>query len=186
MKPIHLIYPVILFALGTWGLSRPGWEWFGIALWILGGIATSWIVMADLIERRARYNDTITDMLNAASKNDLDKLAALGLKSTDVKESVNVNITEGTRSRHFDLPVSAVKLQPLAAGLLNGQPFSERRWASLLTASEFRTLRQAMRHKGLIEQVSERDPRQGYTLTQAGRELMTQLLPSPPPGREMA
>jgi hypothetical protein len=93
---------------------------------------------------------------------------------------VRVDLLEGTRSRHFVLPVSPSKLKPLAVGLLAGRSFSERSWSNLLTSSEFRNLRSVMREKGLVVPISDLDPRQGFQLTQSGREVLEQLLiPSP-------
>lgn len=186
MKPSHLFYPVLLFAVGAWAMLHDGWFWFGVIMWILGAVATAWIVIGGMWAERAKYYDSVSDVLHEVKDVDLEKMAALGLSSQEIKESVKIDLHEGTRSRHFDLPVSAVKLQPLASGLLNGQPFSERRWANLLSASEFRSLRQVMRQRGLIEPVSDKDARQGFVLTAAGRELMANLIPSPPPPREMA
>lgn len=185
MKPIHLIYPVGLFALGAWAMFHPGWVWFGVIMWILGALSTAWLFITGFWSERARYYDSVADALRYAREVDLEKMAALGLSANDVNESIHVDMHEGTRSRHFDLPVSAVKLQPLARGLLNGQPFSERRWAQLLSASEFRALRTSLRSKGLIQPISDKDTRQGFTLTDAGRELMQSLLPSPTPPMEM-
>jgi len=188
-RPFHLVFPVLLFALGAWAFLRPGWELFGLLSWIVGALAVFWIVVSGIWSDRARYNDSLADLLEASSKVDLDKMAALGLKCDDVKESVNVSLFEGSRSRHFDLPASSVKLRSLALGLLNGQPFSEKRWVidgRLFSASEFRSLRLAMRSRGLIEPVNDKDNRQGFSLTDAGRELLKSLVSSPSPAGEIA
>jgi hypothetical protein len=181
-RPIHIVYPVALLAIGTRCFLSDDWRVLGVALWVLAGIVTLWIFIAGVMAERSRYWSSVADALEAASKNDINKLAALGFKHDDIPESIHVDMHEGTRSRHYDLPVSTIKLQPLAVGLLNGQPFAERRWAGdggLFSSDEFRKLRGVMRDRGLIEPVSDKDPRQGYQLTDAGRELMRELLPSP-------
>jgi hypothetical protein len=184
MKPYHLIYAVVLFALGAVALSRDGWVMFGVTLWILGAVTSVWVVVTGFWHERAEYLDSLSDVLHEVKDVDLDKMAALGISKIEPSRKVIVDLHEGTRSRHFDLPVSPVKLQPLARGLLSGRPFSERNWSELLSSSEFRALRATLKSKGLIVPVSEKDARQGYILTDTGQALMRDLLPSPIVGDE--
>jgi hypothetical protein len=190
-KPIHLVYPLLLFALGAWCLVRTGdaWLWIGFACWGLSLIAAIWIVIAGFWAERSRYYWNVAHALEAASKNDIDKLAALGFSHKDLPAKVHIDLYGDTWSRHFDLPVPAAKLQPLAQGLLNGQPFSERRWVNdsgLFSADEFRRLRGVFRDRELIEPVNEKDNRQGFKLTAAGVEVMQACISSPPPLVEIA
>jgi hypothetical protein len=183
-KPIHILFPLGLVLLGSWMLTRGiDWlVWAGAAAWFLAMIVAGWIVIAGFWDAKSRYYNSAANAIEAASKTDIAKLAALGFHDGELPASVHVDMFEGTRSRHYDLPVSAAKLQPLAAALLNGQPFTERRWAGdggLFSADEFRKLRGVMRDRGLIEPINDKDNRQGFKLTGAGAELMSQLLPSP-------
>lgn len=186
MKPVHLFYPSMLFAVGAWSMFYDGWMWFGVVMWIVGAVATGWIAIGGVWSERANYYDSLADVLRQAQGVDLDKMAALGLSTTEVMDRIQVDMYQGTRSQHFSFPLSAVKLKPLAEGLLNGQPFSERRWAQLLTATEFRSLRSTMLNKGLIQPVSDKDHRQGFMLTDHGRELLKAVISSPPPPMEMS
>jgi len=83
-------------------------------------------------------------------------------------------------SNTYDVPASAEQLEALAAGLLNGQPFTEREWAGKdkpFSSQEFRALRSDMLRRGLIELVNDKDPRQGYRLTEEGRAVMQEAMP---------
>lgn len=166
-RPWHVIFPLGLFALGSvavgWG---DGWSLFGVFCYIVAVSVTGWIVYAGMCDAYARYVSSLPEKLDDDHP-------------VEPVQNLRVDLYEGSSSRHFDLPVSSVKLQPLAQGLLNGRPFSERTWSELFSSSEFRALRQALRAKELIEPVSDKDPRQGFRLTPSGRELMTSLLPHP-------
>lgn len=87
---------------------------------------------------------------------------------------------------NIDLPISREQLEALARGLLNGVPFSERKWTApnndIFSSNEFRTLRSIMVRRQLIELVNEKDARQGYKLTHQGRSIMEYYAsPSPTP-----
>lgn len=183
-KPLHMLFPFALVGVGAWLIVQDAnaWRWTGIGAWLLALVSAWWIAIAGIWDARSRYYDSAARAIEAAGKADMAKLAALGFRHDDLPQSIHVDMHEGTRSRHYDLPVSPAKLQPLAAALLNGQPFTERRWAGdggLFACDEFRTLRGIMRDRGLIEPVNEKDNRQGFKLTDAGAEVMRELLPSP-------
>jgi len=189
-RPWHLIFPLMLSALGCVALLSDDWYIFSGFCFVFSFASFLWIVIAGLWAERARYYESVADAINASSKVDLDKLAALGLKSDDqLSDKLHIDLYEGHQSRHFDLPVSHVKLRPLAVALLDGQPFSEKRWVidgKLLSSSEFRSLRAMMKSKGLIQPVSEKDNRQGFALTDAGRQVLRGICsPTPPPGERI-
>lgn len=191
-KPSNLLFPLVLLAVGAWCFFRDLIP-LGVALWVLAWLIVAWVIVADVMARRVEYMDAVARTLEASAKNDVTKLAALGFTPHDVGESVKVELHDRRdglhNSKFFELPVSMPKLIPLARGILNGQPFSERRWTgagALLTTNEFRSLRGVLRERGLLELVSEADHRQGYKLNDAGREFFVSLLPSPPPPMEVA
>lgn len=176
-----LAWSILFFVMGAWCLMRDEkvMIWLGVSFWVIGWIVIGWIVIRDIIEKRARYMDSVADVIDASNKSDLEKLAALGFTNKAITENVRVELDEkksGTHStKYFDLPVSSVKLSPIAKAVLNGQPFTERRWSELLTSTEFRTLRGVLRDRGLIVPVSEKDARQGYEFTSSGIELLRAL-----------
>lgn len=181
-KPIHVLFPLALFALGGRCLVFDDWLIFGVACWLVAILTLAWIVASGKNSDKCAYWESVAQALEASSKNDLEQLAALGFKPDGLPEAVHVNLYDNDHSsRHFDLPVSSVKLQPLAQGLLSGRAFTERGWTHLLGSDEFRRLRGVLREKKLIEPISDKDNRQGFRLTDAGKELMQSLLPSPPP-----
>lgn len=177
-RPWHLVLPVALFALGARAFDSGG-AWYlvavGVMLWILAWVVVVWIVLASMAEHKSRYYDSVSSALDSANRCDIEKIASLGFTQKEIKNRVSVELhdkTDGANTtRYFELPVSAPRLVPLARAVIEGQPFSERRWTGaggLLSADEFRRLRGVMREKGLIEPVSEKDPRQGYKLTESG------------------
>jgi len=174
-RPWHLIFSLLLFELGSVCVVSPGWVLFGWFTFLVAFCSMCWIVYAGLCDAYARYvGDSVSDVLPPSFSSPSPH------SDSDVtNQSLRVDLYSGTRSQHFELPISSSKLRPLAEGLLNGRPFSERTWSSLLSSSEFRMLRQVLRTKELIEPVSDKDPRQGFRLTDAGRQLMSSVLPSP-------
>lgn len=75
------------------------------------------------------------------------------------------------QSRDFTLPASEEQLIELAKGLAFGRPFGEREWSGAgkpFSSQEFRSLKTAMLKYLLIERVSDKDPRQGFRLTEEG------------------
>lgn len=185
-KPLSLLFPLALLAGGAWCLGRDLVA-LGVSLWVLAWLIVGWVIVADIMTRRTDNLDSMARVLEASAKNDLAKLAALGF-SEEIGESVSVELHDKRDGMHntkfFDLPVPMPKLVPLARAVLNGQPFSERRWTgpgALLTTGEFRTLRGVLRDRGLLVLVNDADHRQGYKLNDAGRELFASLTSSPPP-----
>jgi hypothetical protein len=180
-KPWHLLLPVVLFGAGAWCMKST--EIFvvvvGVMLWVVAWIIIGWVIYADISSRRIRYLETVADAIEAANKSDLDKLAALGFSSTSIEQKTSIELTDKrdglNNTYYFDLPVSAVKLQPLARGVLNGQPFSRRRWAELLTDTEFRSLHGVFRDRGFLVPVSDKDQRQGFTFTSDGRQFLEKI-----------
>lgn len=87
----------------------------------------------------------------------------------------------------IDLPIGEQELTTLARGLMNHIPFSEKRWTgegNLFSIDEFRALRSELIRRELLTLANEKDRRQGYTLTEAGRALMQQMAASPTPAQD--
>jgi hypothetical protein len=157
-------------------------------LWLLAWSIIGWVIVADIMYQRSRYLDSVADALEAASKNDITKLAALGFVTKELSKVVKIELHDkrsgANSTRYFELPISPAKMFPLAIALLNGKPFSEKHWTGpdgLFSTNEFRTLRGVMRDHGLIQPISQADNRQGFKLTEAGQELFETVLSSPPP-----
>lgn len=176
-----LTWSLVFFGVGAWCLMRDEkiLVWMGVMFWVIGWLVVGWVIVRDIIEKRSMYWDSVAGAINASNKSDLEKLAALGFTQSEVSEQVRVILDDqrgGLNStKYFDLPVSSVRLAPIAKAVLNGQPFTERRWSDALTSNEFRSLRGVMRDRGLIVPVSDKDPRQGYKFTDEGRELLQAL-----------
>jgi hypothetical protein len=180
-RPSHMLYAVALLALGAWCFSADLVA-LGVMLWALAWVIIIWLVVADVMTRRVDYLDSMSRAIDAANRSDVEKLASLGFSQKEIKDRVRVELNNKSdgmnQTRYFELPLSDAKLIPLARAVLNGQPFTERRFTgagALLSSDEFRRLRGVMREYGLIEQVSESDARQGYKLTHAGQLLFEQV-----------
>lgn len=73
------------------------------------------------------------------------------------------------------LPVAPQQLHAIATGILAGRPFSEREWASSLSATQFRDLRNELIDAGLMAWKVPGAPQQGVTLTDDGRDFFEQV-----------
>jgi hypothetical protein len=97
---------------------------------------------------------------------------------------------DGYHETRAILPATLAQMQDLAAGLLDGKPFAERSWTGSdrpFSTNDFRALRSELVKRGLLVPSSPKDPRRGYALNCAGRQLMRAFLaddPSPIESRE--
>jgi hypothetical protein len=75
-------------------------------------------------------------------------------------------------------------MEELAVGiLLQHRTFTHREWtgsAAPFSDAEFRDLRRELVKRELIRLTSDKDPRQGFKLTLAGRKMLEQFLPDAP------
>lgn len=153
------------------------------------GVLT-WVVTWLLLQRHW-FTLTALEKLTGL---DLDRDGLIAGQAVKNKPAeVRVRLSQGNESGYFQeniftLPATLEQLKELARGLiLNRLPFSERTWAGSgrpFSIAEFRDLRSEMIKRGLLTLVSAKDPRQGSTLTAAGRQVMRGLLssfPSPIP-----
>lgn len=181
MKPHHLIYPVILFALGVPGLMRADtWFWFGVIMWVIGGVSLAWIVIGNMWVERANYFEKMGDLLHEAKDIDAEKLKALGM----FDEVTKIETNKDTSTHYYELPARPVQIKILAAGVLSGVSFSRRAWAvkrDTFTQGEWLKLQDYCVRHGLIERAG-----QGY---KPSDELMQKLIeivspPLPHPGQD--
>jgi hypothetical protein len=119
-----------------------------------------------------------------------------GEERHEPEQRVHITLTEVKDNGHvspiknFTLPASEDQLTDLAIGLLEeGKSFSEKEWSGPgkpFSLNQFRELRSELIKRGLLAQANEKDPRQGYALTAAGRALFRHYLPSLAPEPETA
>src|SRR3569623_654626 len=68
-KPIHLVYPVLLFFLGALCMAHGyPWDGLGAILWLLAGCCALWIIIGGFWSDRSRYYDSVADALEQAAK----------------------------------------------------------------------------------------------------------------------
>lgn len=144
-----------------------GWKW-GVAAFFLS-LAGVWVLrMTDWRKQALKedWNGWGTGWDGEAEP----ETHVVRIQMQHVEQNGHINVT-----KQFDLPVNDDELRELASGLLLGRPFSEREWAGagkLLSSARFRDLRAVMIRRGLLELVSDKDPRQGYRLTEDGEAVM--------------
>ena len=95
-----------------------------------------------------------------------------------------VNSDGAWHQQRFDLPATETQMEELAVGiLLQHRTFTHREWtgsAAPFSDAEFRDLRRELVKRELIRLTSDKDPRQGFKLTLAGRKMLEQFLPDAP------
>lgn len=116
-----------------------------------------------------------------------------GLVGMDPPEPVTVRVrVEKIKDNNsyqeiiYNLPGTLTQLTELARGLLlDDLPLSERCWTGSgrpFSVLSFRNLRSELIRRGLVELANEKDARQGFILTDDGRDCLGGLLnPNPSP-----
>lgn len=150
MKPSHLIYPVGMFALGTWAMLHDDWIKFGVIMWILGAVSSAWVIVVGMWAARAEHWEKLGELLHEVKSIDNDKLKSLGL----LDEVTKIKTDQDTNTHYYELPARPIQIRILAAGVLSGVPFSRREWAvkrDVFSQGEFVKLQDYCRRNGLIE-----------------------------------
>jgi hypothetical protein len=101
---------------------------------------------------------------------------------------IHIHEDEVKDNGHFEqhrytLPATESQMEELAIGILReDRPFAQREWIGSrrpFSDTEFRLLRNEMIRRGLLAPSSDKDSRQGFVLTVAGRKVLKEFLPSP-------
>ena len=149
-------------------------EWIKPAL-ILG--VFTWVTTWLYLQRRWINLTQLETFLNM----DLNRDNVIG--EAPKAEQFVIRLDEITPDRHYRSrtmvsEISKEKLTIVARGLLNGIPFTERRWTGdgkPLSVNEFRALRSTWIKHGFIEVVSDKDHRQGFDLTEQGWAVLEKI-----------
>lgn len=169
-------------ALGLSWLARvrSPWSW-GLVIGLL-----SWAVTWLLLQRHWFSLTNLERLLNL----DLDRDGAIGVQQHEAaSETIRVRVEEvkqgGDYQVHdYRLPGDRQQLAELAEGvLLHGESFAERAWCGAgrpFSVAGFRALRSEFIKRGLLVIASGKDPRQGFTLTAAGRHVLGGFLEDSP------
>lgn len=170
---LHFLLPVAFAAAGQYALGT-SWRLFGVFMYVLS--AGTAFVIGYAIVKESQWQHSGNDEVKEDDRSHLRP-------GVDDDATVHIEVWETpTRTTYFDLPAAKQQLEVLAASLINGGTFSERRWTGRtrpFSITQFRELRDVMLERKIIQQVSDKDPRQGYVLTLAGRAMMKRFLPSP-------
>jgi len=183
------IYTPLFFILGAFLGSR-GWFWAGVLTWIAGGCIMVHILAVSVIRERTSYVETqreyytkMIEFYDRVSRMTDEEKYIFGLSYTPKEVTVKKDKTADAGNQFSQtwraLPVAPYKLKVIAQAVLNGEGFTYRKWAGegkLLTDPEWRTLHRSMVDLGMLEQVNEDDPRQGYNWTPFGQDVMTQVV----------
>lgn len=172
-KPHHYFISIIICVIAE--LARHnGYVLFSIFVYIVGMLAAFCITYSFVYE--VRYYNSLRDEKRANDEHD---------QRLDDLQTVHVEMnTSPSQTRIFDLPASPRQLEQLASGLLlAGDSFSQKKWTGKFkpfSINQFCDLRDEMIKRGMIVQISEKDPRQGYTLTSIGRAVLKKFIPHSP------
>lgn len=172
----HFFIPFLFFVIGQTALPT-SWRLFGWVMYVFGGFVAFVVGYAIVAEIKLhRVDERKTGPVIADDQSHLRPGA-------NDDATVNVELWETpSRTVYFDMPATRAQLETLAVSLTVGETFSERRWTGKLrpfSVNQFRALRDALLARSMIEQVSNKDPRQGYRLTAPGRALFKRFIPSP-------
>jgi len=188
-KPVHVLFPLALFALGARALLFAEWQWFALACWVVGFVTFAWIVISGIIADRRRYWESVAEALEASAKNDYDKIALLGFNPDHIPQQITVTINkkdqhdqiEQTRNI-YNLPVTVDKLRKLSDILINeNAPFSRREYVDrrgLFRDWEWRKFQERCEKEKLI---IPRTSGNGFELSEDGQRFFFSLSASPLP-----
>lgn len=169
------LLPFLMFIIGEWTFHT-SWSRLGTASYSLGGISVIVITYALLCEiRRMNFqNDNTATKVSDAPRSMPDRAEP---------SQVHVSVTEDRTTKMFNLPATPSQLEKLATALIErGDSFSQRRWTGRgqpFSIASFNALRDEMTKRGMLYQINEKDPRQGYGLTRFGVNVMKRFINVP-------
>ena len=173
--PAHYFISSVLFFIGE--IARVyAWTVFGWTMYGLG-------VLSAMIISHA-----FVQAINYATRDNYIEREP-EIEREPIIEPTTITYTEDASTKIFKLNASTRQLEQLSIGLIvASDPFSEKRWSGRgkpFSVNQFRDLRDEMVRRGLACLVNEKDPRQGYTLTRVGINLLKRYLPHSPAEDEL-
>jgi hypothetical protein len=185
--PIHLyLFPVAMFIIGGVVFEFTGWGKVMGLIYGAGILATLHLFASDIIEKVRQLWFENTNFYDTVRKLDPEVRYELGL--THVKGQVDVKIdkteVEGNELSLSwrKLPLPPWKMKIIAQSCLGGTVFTIRQWAGdgkLLSDPEWRELKDALLNLNFLVPRNDKDPRQGFEWTDAGKQMLEQCVASP-------
>lgn len=183
------LYPIFMLALGTLGLLNEGWEWFGVALYILAFLTSAHIAVVSVIRESGKSRREETYRMDSQRKlyekvqnMTPEEKYVFGLAPAPKEVLVKIDKTKEVGNEFSQtwrkLPIAPYKLKVIAQAALNGEGFTVRKWAGdgkLLSREEWEAVHKEMVRLGILEQVSD-DPRGGFMWTSFGTDVLAQIL----------
>lgn len=184
------LYPIFMFALGSWALLSPGWEVFGGLLFVLGFVVSIHIILVSVI-REGRYHIEAEDrrleeqrkLYETVMRMDGEARYAFGLGYVPKEVLVKVDKTAVEQNEFSQiwrkLPIVPYKLKVIAQSAINGEGFTVRKWAGdgkLLSRLEWDAMLESMLELKMIEYVDEEHPTLGTNWTGLGMDVMSQVV----------
>jgi len=198
---LTILYAVIWFVIGTACLLSVNEKWnlLGIVLYVIGSVLVALATWFSLWDKFIEKTQAMQYLFDSARHLDNERLNALlyalGLKPLPVQQyktditihqaDHNDNLTE-TRNV-YNLPISPDQLAKLADALINqGANYSRRELVGrgILTDQQHRTLQPIFEREGIVELKNTDNPNAGFKLSDYGRTVMQQYVPSPTPHME--
>lgn len=186
------LWPILCFTLGTVAAFNPGWEWFGVVMYVLGFVILSHLSIVSIIRERRHYIESDASRMDAQRKlyetvqaMDAEARYAFGLSYTPKEVLVKKDKTQEVGNEFSQtwrkIPLAPYKLKVVAQAALNGEGFTVRKWVGdtdhpgLLTRPEWDATHEAFRNLGMLEQVGD-DPRTGFMWTSFGEDVLSQIV----------
>ena len=180
------IYPILMFALGTWASFSPGWEPFAVLMFVLGFVVAGHVIMVSVVREVRHHVEAQNDLIQEQRKlyetvirMDSEARYQLGLGRPPTEVKVTVDKTKQVENEfsqaYHKIPIAPYKLKTIASAALNGEKFTVRKWAGdgkLLSRSEWDAASEKMLELGMVEV----DSTEGTIWTGFGIDVLTQVL----------
>jgi hypothetical protein len=183
-------WPLFCFILGGRMAVTNEWLWGGVGLLLLGAGISIQIIIVSIVRERTNYVKEHTDYFEKMSEfyHFLEGLSNEGkymFGLTYVPSELTVKVDKTTQvGNEFSqtwqkLPVAPYKLKVIAQAAINGEGFSNRKWAGkgkLLSDPEWDALKDKMLELKLIEYRDNDTPTLGFNWTGLGIDTMEQAV----------
>lgn len=158
----------------------PTWQTI-IAFVVITGISvfiSRWIMIIGVINAEEDYWMYVGSSIEKLKKAEPEIWAALGFKEVPIHATIETTVREAETpehtnpyhtSRYDGVPISPVRLQVFADGILSGRKtLSEGSWKGVIPGPKYREFQDWMEDKNLIAKVNPEARTQGYILTETG------------------
>lgn len=174
----HLVYSILIMAVGTYSWFYPGWEMFGTLLLILGfGLGISILICVNW-DKVIDYWDTLNEHIRLMNKSNPDIWVALGYSKPATSVQVIEQEDKGQgfiTTRIRDLPISPTQMNMVANKFLGSgsTDLPEQIYGNIIP--NFRLVRKQWIKEGILVPKNKKNVRSGYCVSRKGLNMMYQF-----------